>query len=373
MLIYGIFSAMRLSFKKEVIMRYVILFSISIMMCSITLKAQKTIVLKTVTISDKSIVDTVFGTWKYSVADYEFMDDKLVLLTFEKSLEKATLRLVDASQKVLSEFVLPDEAEKFYKDYMGYVNVICKNHIYRVSNKDGVLHLVSLPVEEYQKFIMPCVDSAHNAIYFSNYQRDYPEFTYYAYNSSEKIIAPVKTICDPEVMHGYNMEYYFLKPKERVYARKLADFYGVDKHRIAATMCGLTTSMYYTPLYSPLFVMDDTVCIFDHSSNAIFKYDKNLIQLDSIPINYNHPKSWREWKNEVIIDKESQKAYALYQKNGFYYLKHIDMRTGEIVSSFKLSNQYVEKIKIKGDYVYYIYRPFESLQEKFVYKELIKN
>jgi hypothetical protein len=54
-------------------------------------------------------------------------------------------------------------------------------------------------------------------------------------------------------------------------------------------------------------------------------------------------------------------------------LKRIDMKTGKIIGSFKLSNQYVEKIKIKGDYVYYIYRPFESLQEKFVYKELISN
>lgn len=119
--------------------------------------------------------------------------------------------------------------------------------------------------------------------------------------------------------------------------------------------------------------MNDTVCVFDHSSNAIFKYDKNLNQLDSIPIDYNHPKSWRDWKNEIIIDKKSNKAYALYQRGGFYYLKHINMKTGKIVSSFKLSNQYVEKIKIKDDYVYYVYRPFESLQEKYVYKELIKN
>jgi hypothetical protein len=28
-------------------------------------------------------VDTVFGTWKFSVADYEFIDDKLLLLTIK--------------------------------------------------------------------------------------------------------------------------------------------------------------------------------------------------------------------------------------------------------------------------------------------------
>jgi hypothetical protein len=334
--------------------------------------AQPVYDLHPVTVSDH-MVDTVFGTWKYSIADYEFMEDKLVLLTYEKSLEHATIRLADAGQKVLSSFELPDEAKKLYRDYMGCINVICTDHIYRITVKDNVLHLGSLPVEDYTKFIMPCVDSADENIYFSNYQPDYPQFTYYAFNEPGKVIAPVKTIGDPEEIHAYNMEYYFLKPRDRIYARKLADFYGVDKHRLAASMSGLTSSMYYTPLYSPLFVMHDTICVFDHSSNAIFKYNSRLDQLDSIPVDYNHPKNWREWKNEVIIDKEENKAYALYEKNGFYYLKGIDMHTGKIKSSFKLTNQYVEKIKIKNGYVYYIYRPFESLQEKFVYKELIRN
>lgn len=353
-------------------MRSILLISI-ILVSAYKANSQTTYTLKSVSVSDKPVVDTVFGTWKYSVADFEFIDDKMVILTYEKSLEKPTLRLIDANQKVLSSFELPDEAQKFYKDYMGFVNVMCVNHIYRVTIQDDVLRLFSLPVEDYKKFIMPCVDSAHQSIYFSNYQRDYPEFTYYAYNASEQLFKPIKKVGDPEVMHGYNMEYYFLKPKDRVQVRKLANYYGVDFHRVAANMSGLTSSMYYSPLYSPLFVMDDTICVFDHSSNAIFKYDGKLKQLDSISIDYNHPKSWREWKNEVIIDKEANAAYALYQKNGFYYLKRINMYSGKIMASFKLSNQYVEKIKIKGDYVYYIYRPFESLQEKFVYKELITN
>lgn len=353
-------------------MRYVLLFSIAFL-SSFIVKGQKRYDLPEVSVSDKRIVDTVFGTWKYSVADYEFIDDKMVILTFKKSLEKATLRLLDENKKVISSFELPDEAQKFYRDYMGFVNVICANHIYRITIKDEALHLASLPVEDYKRFIMPCVDSAHNSIYFSNYQRDYPEFTYYAYNSSEKLFQPIKKVGDPEVIHDYNMEYYFLQSKERLQVRKLANYYGIDFHRVAASMSGYTNSIFYTPLYSPLFVMNDTICLFDHSSNAIFKYDKNIKQLDSIPIEYNHPKSWREWKNEVIIDKETNSAYALYQKNGFYYLKRINMYTGKIVGSFKLTNQYVEKIKIKGDYVYYIYRPFESLQEKFVYKELITN
>lgn len=317
--------------------------------------------------------DTVFGNRKFSVADYEFQDDKVVLLTFEKNLSHAKVMLTDASQKILSSFELPDEAEKLYRDYLGYINVICLHHIYRINLKNNVIHLASLPFDDYKRLIMPCLDTIGKDIYFSNYQKEYPEFTYYAYNTESKDVSAFKTVCDRELLKGYNMEYYFLKPKERLLARKLADEYGVDKHRIAATMSGLTTSMFYTPLYAPLFILKDTIFIFDHYNDAILKYDKKHRLLDSIHINYNHPKNWREWKHEIIIDNVTGNKYALYQKNGFYYLKHVDSNSGKIIATYKLSSQNAEKIKVKNNYVYYVYSPFESLQEQFVYRELINN
>ncbi len=337
------------------------------------LHAQKTVDLHTVTVSAERKVDTVFGTWKFSVADYEFYDDKLVLLAFTKNMSKSKVVLVDASQRILSEFELPDVAQKLFKDYMGYINAVCESNVYRIKIKNNTIGLASLPVGDFNAKIVPCIDTIGHDIYFSSYSKDYPEFTYYAYNTADSTVHPFKTVTDQEELKEYNMEYYFLKPKQRLEAIKLADEYHVDKHRVAAIMSGVTGSIFYTPLYAPLFVINDTVCVFDHYNDAILTYNTRHERLDSVSIDYNHPKNWREWKHEVIVDKLNHKAYALYQKNGFYYLKHIDMKTGKIIGTFKLTNQYVEKIKIKDDYVYYIYRPFESLQEQFVYKELIRN
>ena len=350
---------------------YYLLFAI--LLLSNNLKAQKVHDLKPVSVYPHPIADTVFGTWKFSVADYEFQDDKLLLLTYEKSLEHAKVVLIDGSQKVISSFEIPDEAKKLYKDYQGYTNVICEKNIYRITIINNEIHLGELPADDYKRHIMPCLDTIGKDIYFSNYDRDYPEFTYYAYNTSKESVNPFKTVCDKEQLQGYNMEYYFLQSKQKLLARQLADEYKVDKHRIAVMMTGLTNAYFYTPLYSPLFIINDTVCIFDHCSNAILKYDNSQHLLDSITIDYNHPKNWREWKHQIIVDKETNKVYAVYQKNGFYYLKNIDMNTGKIVSSFKLSNQYVDKLKVKNNEVYYVYSPFESVQEFFIYKEAIRN
>ena len=353
-------------FRNYLIPALFIIFSLSV-------NAQEKVQLPTVTVTAERKADTVFGTWKFSVADYEFYEDKLVLLTFIKSMSKAKVMLTDASQHILSEYPVPDNAQKLYKDYLGYINVICENNVFRIKIDNRSISLASLPVSDFNAKIVPCIDTIGPEIYFSNYSKDYPEFTYYAYNTADSSLYPFKTVTDQEQLKEYNMEYYFLKPKEKLYARKLADEYHVDKHRIAAVMSGLTSSIFYTPLYAPLFVFNDTVCVFDHYSDAILTYNRRHELLDSVHIDYNHPKNWREWKHEIIMDKTNNKAYALYQKSGFYYLKNIDLKTGKIIGSFKLLNQYVEKIRIKDDYVYYIYRPFESLQEQFVYKELIRN
>lgn len=337
------------------------------------MNAQKTIELLPVTITDKKIVDTVFGTWKFSVADYEFYEEKLVLLTFTKSLSKPTVMLVNKSQKILSGYDLPDKAEKLVKDFMGNINVICSEHVFRVKINNDVISLASLPVDEFKTKVAPCIDTIGKEIYFSNYSRHYPEFTYYAFNTEDSALYSIKTVTDVEQLKEYNMEYYFLKPKEKLLARKIAEHYKVDKHQVAVMMSGLTNSVFYTPLYAPLFIIHDTVYVFDHYSDAILTYSRKHELLDSVKIDYHHPKNWREWKHEVIVDRDNNKIYALYQKGGFHYLMNIDPVSGKIIGSFKMLNRYVGKIKIKNDYVYYVYRPFESLQEQFVYKELIKN
>lgn len=340
---------------------------------SLDFLAQKPVNLGEVIVTAEKKADTVFGTWKFSVADYEFHEDKLLLLTYTRSLSAAKVMLVNDAQNILSTFDIPDEALKLYKDYMGFINVMCKENVFRIKISGNSISLASLPLEEFNVKITPCIDTIKENIYFSNYSKDYPEFTYYAFNTSDSSVSPLRTITDEEQLKEYNMEYYFLKAKDKLYARKLAAEYQVDKHRIAAIMSGVTSSIFYTPLYAPLFIINDTIVVFDHYSNSILSYNKKHERIDSVCIDYHHPKSWRDWKHEIILDKENHNVYALYQKNGYYFLKHIDLKTGKIIGSFKLLNRYVEHIRVKGDYVYYVYRPFESLQEQFVYKELIRN
>lgn len=331
--------------------------------------------LDTFTVYDRLKPDTLVGSPKYSIYDFDFYEDKYIILTAEKSLEKAELKLADAQGKIITSYPVPKEggeAKEFYHDYMGYTNLICKNYIYRINMYYDRFVLIPLASEDVNTFIKPIIDTINGKIIFSDYWKDYPLFNYYSFNEKDSIKKQLHTIEDPELMHAYNFEYYSLMPKEKLAARRLAMELKADKHIVAALMSGFTKSMFYEPLYSPLYIVKDTICIFDHYKDKLYHINKDGMKIDSVSISYHHPKNWKEWKNKMLKDELENSIYAVYDKNGHKYIKKISPQTGKELGKYNLQFHSADKLKIHDGYAYYIYRPYESTQEKFFYRELIK-
>lgn len=319
----------------------------------------------------KSGPQTVFGDWKFFVEDFMFVDnDRMVLLTFEKSLKESKVLLVDNQQKVLSSFDVPVEAKELYRDYQGNINVMCIDSAFRVKVvPPSMVILLSLPYGDFCDRMLPCVDTCGGQILFSNYVEQYPAFSYFAYNPADTTIRKLRYVVDGQLLDSYNWEFDFLKPKDRLYARKMELYTGIDKRVIAATMTGFPNSIYYTPLYAPMFVKNDTVCVFDHYVDSLFLYDRNMKPIGASKIDYHHPKNWKEWDRQIHQDEITGELYARFEKAGFYTLKKIDIATGKITGEYKIENPWVKHIRIRNGDVYYIYRPKDSIQTKYLYRE----
>jgi hypothetical protein len=318
--------------------------------------------------------DTVIGNWHFFIEDYIFADSgRYILLTFEKSLKSAKVMLADNSQKIISQVAVPVEAIELYKDYQGNINVMCKDSAFRVHIfPDKHLALMALPYRDFCDRMLPCEDTLGGKIIFSNYNRDYPAFSYFTYNPADTSVSLLRGIVDKELLAQYNWEFDYLLPKDRLYARKMEAYTGIDKRIIAATMTGFPKSIYYTPLFAPMFVVHDTICVFDHYSDSLFLYDRSGKQIHASKIDYHHPANWKEWDRGMHQDEVTGEIYARFEKGGFYYLKRIDIKTGKITGTFKIASQYAKHIHIKNGDVYYIFRPTESIQKKYLYKERIE-
>lgn len=318
--------------------------------------------------------DTLVGSPKFSIYDFDFYEDKFILLTSAKGMDKAELKLADVNGKIITSYPVPKdagEAKELYHDYMGYTNLICENYVYRINFYIERFVLIPLNPKDVDEYIKPIIDTVDGKIIFTDYWKLYPAFNYYSYNETDSSKHHLISIENKELMHAYNFEYYNLKPREKLEARRLAEEYNTDKRIIASLMSGFTKSLFYEPPFAPLYIINDTISVFDHYKDYLFHLNSKGQFIDSVKISYNHPKNWQEWKHQMLKDELENKVYAVYAKSGRKYIKQICYRTGKELGRYNLQFHSADKLKIRDGYAYYIYRPFESTQEKYFYRELI--
>lgn len=326
-----------------------------------------------VVIGGKQKPKTIFGSETSSIADFEFYNDKLLLLSYQKSLEKeATLKLVDYNQNLLSEYNAPQNALRLFKDYEENLYLITEQETYSITIFKTEIRLKPIDKELFNKFTSKIIDTINTSLLYSNHQQNYPAFDYYSQNKYDTNVTLIHHVENNFMMDLYRAEFKYVSTKEKLWAYRQELKTGIDKEIwIGAT--SFTNSLYYEPLYAPLFVNQDTILIFDHYSDQLVKINHKGEKTDSTPIVYHKNKEGKNWEQPLLKDKEEQKVYALFERGGYHYLKNINLQNGLTKTAFKLFYRFVEQPKIKDGYVYYIYRPFESTQRKYLYRELILN
>ena len=322
---------------------------------------------------NKKKPDTMFASKVFNISDFEFYgDDKYIFLTYEKRLEKQSeIVYARKDQSIIDRFIVPEEALELRRDFMGYVNLYCEYNIYRITIENEKFKLYKLPKEDFKLMIEPVVDSIKCDYYYSNYRWDIPEFNYYVYDRVDSTNHKIKTVVNNETAEQYYYEYYYLTNKERVYAMKMEARTGISRHVIANQISGYTSTLLYRPAYAPMFKHQDTMLVFDHYANQIFKFGENdTTPCSVIDIDYHLVKDWKTWKRELVQDEsQTQYVYALFLIDTRYFLKKINTYDGKIESITKLTHKYVENIMIRDNYVYYTYKPFDTMQKKFLYRE----
>lgn len=315
--------------------------------------------------------DTVFGSKITSVADYEFVGDKMVLLSYSKSLKKkAYLQLTSKRNTLITTYKTPKNPKRLFKDFEDRLYLITESQIFLISIVKNEFRLRPVDKTLFYNFTSRIIDTCNTHFLYSDFSENYPAFNYYSQYIYDSISKPIHHVENQFMMELYRAEYKYAPQKQKLWAFRQELVTGIDKE-IWIGSSNFTQSIYYEPLYAPLFVNNDTVLIFDHYSDYLIKINFNFNKLDSVPIVYHKKKDKKNWEQPLLKDKDEHKVYGLFLRNGYYYLKPINLVNGSTLISFKLNYRYVENVKVENGYVYYIYRPYESSQKKFLYREVI--
>lgn len=170
-------------------------------------------------------------------------------------------------------------------------------------------------------------------------------------------------------MSLFRSQYKYMSGRDKVLAMDLEKETGVDREVIAGYMTGFHHDLYFHEPYAPLFVMRDTLLVFDHYRHRLRRFSSDRRELDELPIGYHR---MREWTGRLIQDRITGSVHALFRRGSRVWVRRINQSTGELGNPTELEFPYPDEVQVADGWVYYVYRPHGSLQRRTLYRERLK-
>jgi len=305
-----------------------------------------------------SPIESVSKSKRYSVLDYAFVKDGILLIVYADP-RKAKLLLLSRELDTLAIRGLPSEPNRLFKDCLGNVHVVCSDSIYQTHYQGAELQLL-LPksVEVLEKVLLPCVAQDTSNVYLVE-----------KYGSR-----PVEVgLGQPVRSNPLALSYVSIRKKDRARKRfivvaderKIAMSQDEDDFEARKEVAGLNTfgdrlfaeTILFTEVCAPLIPLHNEVYVFDFVNSLIRRFDNALETRQEIPVAFHKD---LHFQDEVQCDTETQRVYALFETNGVTELKEISLSSGEVIASRKIPAPLVNKVKVLGNYIYFIQKDNEE-------------
>jgi len=328
-----------------------------------------------VDISSVYTPEIVFSSEEYSVQDFQIdAKGQLFLLIYDQRMEKGSqLAILENGELKFRLSVAPGH-HLLERDYLGRVFLVGNQEVYLVSLKDRLV-LTPMNKTDYEYHIAPIIDTFQRKLYFSNFNDWYPAVDFFEIDVSENdtIYTKLHHVEDHVMMEHFLAEYKWADVRTQLWAWDRERETGINRE-IWVGLSSFTQTIYFEPIYANFFLVGDQFYVSDHYDDLLFLGDIESGKIsDSIPITYHLKKGKFKWKRATLQDELTKKVYCRYDYVGRTQLSELNLDTGKTSLPFELYYRYVEKIMVYDNDVYYIYRPFESAQKKYLYKERVED
>lgn len=289
----------------------------------------------------------------------------------QEILRDVRLVLLDSSYREFASCPVPEEVKGLRRDLHNTVVIEGTSRAFGVARVADGIELIPFGLEDLRSKVLPWTDSIPGWVLGSNTDKVMPAFDHIAFDPTIDSMRVVCTVMDTFMLSLFRSEYKYLKGPEKVVAMNLASELGVDKEVVAGYMSGFQHNIWFKPVYAPLFVVGDTMLVFDHASARLWKFTRDFKEAGRVPLPYLSKVEGRDWSGRIIQDRKVGVLYAVFERNGYQWLRTIDPVTGLLGERTRLTYRYPERTQVFNGSVYYVYRPFESLQKRSIYREKV--
>ncbi|MBK9175583.1 MAG: carboxypeptidase-like regulatory domain-containing protein [Flavobacteriales bacterium] len=279
------------------------------------------------------------------------------------------LHLLDTGFVELASGSIPSTACAIVRDHAGRPVVKAEDSAWMIERHGQDMSIGRIDAYTYQHAVLPWTDSLPGLLLGNTWTYEYPAFEHVAYHANTERQEVICQVVDPFWMSIFRGSYKYMSGRSKVLAMDLAMEHGTDPETIAGFMVGIDADLRYKPPYAPLFVVRDTLCVFDHHKERIRRFNRQLQPIDEIAITYQRD---RDWDRNLVQDRATGAVYARYARGSHTWLQHVDPVTGTMGAITRLTHPWPTDIQVHDGHVYYVYRPYESLQKRTLYREPLR-
>lgn len=285
-----------------------------------------------------------------------------------RELLGAKLYLLDTLFRELASTALSDRPHALHSDLRGRVVVEGRNHAWLPHHGDGRITLERIELDTLRGAILPWTDSVAGHWLGNDRRDDYPAFVHFAMIPGTSAAHSIYAVEDAHTMELFRAEYKYMDGPSKVMAMKLARDLKVDKEIIAGYMTGFHKHMYFHVPYAPLFVVDDTIRIFDHERSLLVHLDERGTVLRRTTLRHHLDRSWQ---GVLLFDRARGEVYALNKRGPIAQLRRISLITGEVGPVHAVQHPFPDGVQVHDGYVYYTYRDQGSDGVRALFREWI--
>jgi hypothetical protein len=304
------------------------------------------------------------------IIDYDFFDGGMRLLL--KEHKKYLLREVDENNDIVDEIPIRAHPKSLFHDCLGNTHIVYRDSVFQLNYTLGEMKLLfGISRLDFGRVLEPCVVEMNDRLVMSRYTMLNQAITYNAVSKKNGTVELFYKVYDRETINSVR-EYYEDAAREEQFWGNAAGDNSVEEQEMLrnaeerTVMAGIYTS---TAVYAPLIRFRDSLFLFDHNLGLAVVFDRNGKWERNFPIVHHYSIGW---DNEIIADEESERLYARCQRNCVEYLLQFSPDNGTIIREIRLDKHpFAEHIRIKGNYVYYIYHHSIDYSINYLYKHRI--
>ena len=338
----------------------------------------KVIELRTVEIH-RALPEVVYQRPDLHVGDYRVNQEGLWVLVYdrprmwhreehagERIFIGARLHLLDTAFQERFVIPLPGNGIGLHKDHDGRVIFEGEEMAWVAGVGPTGIELVPMELKILREEVLPWTDSIAGRLLGNNRTESFPAFDHFARDpltNEERLICSVR---DDHTMELFRSQYKYMSGHDKVVAMDMEKETGIDREVIAGFMTGFQKERYFHVPYAPLFVVGNTLCVFDHERGKIQRFTTSLATLDDVPMTYHQQ---RAWCRELLQDPVDGQVYARFAQGPNTWLCKVDPATGSVGPPRVLDLPWPEDVQVHDGYAYYVYRPFGSSQRRTLYRQ----